>query len=227
MNGVRFRYLELEEDSLVAENFSVRRGDRICIKGPSGSGKSTLGRLLVNLVNPHLGSIRVNGTDLSRISRSNWLKFAASAPQSPQLFSGSVIDNVRYFRDWITDDDVVRALEMANVLGEMRNLPEGLETKVGGSSGLLSGGQRQRLGLARALASDPDFLILDEPSSALDRDSEDALKRAIEALPSDKTVILISHSENVMASCSRTVVVRDAVLFEQDPLIRPRSRDFR
>jgi len=220
ISGVRFRYLELEEDSLVVECFSVRRGDRICVKGPSGSGKTTLGRLLVNLVKPDLGSIRVNGKDLSRISRSNWLKLAASAPQSPQLFSGSVMDNVRYFRDWITDDDVVRALEMANVLGEMRSLPEGLETKVGGSSGLLSGGQRQRLGLARALASDPEFLILDEPSSALDRDSEDALKRAIEALPSDKTLILISHSENVMASCSRTVIVRDAVLFEPDPPTR-------
>jgi len=227
LRGVTVRYRDSGRDSLKIENLSIRRGDRICVKGPSGSGKSTLGRLLIELVYSYSGSITINGIERSDIRRSNWLRIAASAPQYPQLLAGSVINNVRYFRDWISDDEVLRALEMANVLGEMRALPEGLETEIGGSSGLLSGGQRQRLGLARALASDPEFLILDEPSSALDRDSEDALKRAIEALPSDKTLILISHSENVMASCSRTVVVRDAVLFEQDPLIRPRSRDFR
>lgn len=220
LRGVAVRYRDSGRDSLKVENLSIRRGDRICVKGPSGSGKSTLSRLLVELVDPHSGSITINGIERPDIRLSNWLRIAASAPQSPQLLAGSVIHNVRYFRDWISDDEVLRALEMANVLGEMRALPEGLETEIGGSSGLLSGGQRQRLGLARALASDPEFLILDEPSSALDRDSEDALKRAIEALPSDKTLILISHSENVMASCSRAVVVRDAVLFEPDPPTR-------
>ena len=220
LRRVSVRYRDSKENSLEVENLSVRRGDRICVVGPSGSGKSTLSRLLVELVDPHSGSITINGIERSDIRRSEWLRIAASAPQNPQLLAGSVFHNVRYFRNWITDEEVLRALDMANVLGEVRALPDGLETEIGGSSGLLSGGQRQRLGLARALASDPEFLVLDEPSSALDRRSEDALRRAIESLPTDKTLILISHSENVMASCSRTVVVRDAVLSEPDPPAR-------
>jgi len=211
LSDVRFRYLGADEDALTVKHLSIQRGDRIYIEGPSGSGKSTLGRILLNLVNPSLGTIMVNGIDRSRISRKSWHKLVAAAPQVPQLIDGTVFDNVRYYRDGISDEEVERALEMANLLSEVMALPDGLNTKIGGSTGLLSGGQRQRLGLARAFASDPEFILLDEPTSAIDKNSEEAVIRAIAALPREKTVVIVSHSESMAASCTRRVRVSNGV----------------
>lgn len=215
LTDVRFRYFGADEDSLVVTHLSIQRGDRICIKGLSGSGKSTLSRVLLNLVAPSSGTITLNGNDRSKISRESWQTVAAAAPQVPQIIEGTVMDNVRYFREGISEQDAEKALEMANLLSEVRSLPDGLDTKIGGSTGLLSVGQRQRLGLARAFVSDPDFILLDEPSSSIDNHSEEAIIEAINRLDLDKTVVIISHSDSMMVSCARSVLVSNGVVLVQ------------
>ena len=124
-------------------------------------------------------------------------------PQDPALFTGSVAENIRFFRDGIDDDDLRRAAQQANVLADITALPQGFDTHLGERGGGLSGGQRQRLSIARALAGSPSLLVLDEPTSALDGQSEQLIRDTILGLRGQVTVVVIAHRMSTIDMCDR------------------------
>ena len=175
-------------------NFEVAPGQVIAVVGPSASGKSTLARTLVGLWPPFGGSIRLDGARLDQWESEDLGQHIGYLPQSSELFSGTVKENISRFRSDASDDAVVDAARMAHAHDMIVALPQGYDTQLGAFGTYLSGGQRQRLGLARALFNNPAIIVLDEPNANLDRHGDEALDGAIEDMRQRRqTVILVSH----------------------------------
>lgn len=208
MRDVRFGYDEGVE-VLRGMTFDVRRGEVVGIVGPSGAGKSSLVQLLLRLREPTGGVVTVNGEDASGFVRADWQRRVAYVPQSTQLVWGTVADNIRFYRDDLTDEQVERAARRAHVHDEILSWPQGYDTVVGKRAQGVSGGQRQRLCIARALAAEPEVLVLDEPTSALDVRSEELVQETLRGLRGRSTVFLVAHRLSTLSVCDRVMVVRD------------------
>jgi ABC-type multidrug transport system fused ATPase/permease subunit len=193
-------------------SFAAARGHIIGVIGPSGAGKSTLVQLLLRLREPGTGLIEVNGVDARAFALSDWYDRVAFVPQDPHLFSGSVADNVRFFRDGVSDAELERAARLAHIHDDIASWPEGYSTPVGERGGQLSGGQRQRICIARALATKPDVIVLDEPTSALDVRSESLIRETMRELGRQTTVFVIAHRLSTLDICDRIMVLYDGVL---------------
>jgi ABC-type multidrug transport system fused ATPase/permease subunit len=193
-------------DVLDDVSFVVSAGETVGIVGPSGAGKSTLVQLVLRLRSATRGTVLVNGRSIDDFSRPDWLRRVAFVPQEPQLFSGSVRDNIRFFRPWITDHAVQEAARRAHVHSEILGFQDGYETVIGQRADAVSGGQRQRICMARALVGSPDFLVLDEPTSALDMRSEELLRRSFEELRGTVTLLIIAHRLSTLNVCDRIMV---------------------
>ena len=172
--------------------------------GPSGAGKSTLAELLLGLRHPDTGMLRIDSEAVSATDRSRRTS-VAYVPQEPALIRGSIMDNVRFHRPWISDAAIVQALHDANVHGDIVGWPDGLETDPGTLGNRLSGGQKQRIAIARALAGAPRLLVLDEPTSALDQRSEAAIADLLAGLRGSVTVVVISHRPETLAGCDHVL----------------------
>ena len=205
--AVEFTY---DGDQLVLKGLDValNRGDLIGVVGPSGAGKSTLVELLLRLREPTGGSLTSGGVATHEIAPEQFARKVAFVPQHPTLITGTVADNVSFFRD-VPEERIRAALELAHLADEIDTLPDGIHTKLGADDRALSGGQRQRLTIARALAGDPEIIVLDEPTSALDAISEEAIRRALDELRNDRVVIVVAHRYSTLRSCSRILVLRD------------------
>jgi ABC-type multidrug transport system fused ATPase/permease subunit len=188
-------------------SFEAQRGEVIGIVGPSGAGKSTLVQLLLRLRQPTSGRVLADGQDLRRLALAGWYQRVSFVPQEPRLFSGSVGENIRFFRD-VTADDIVRAARLANIHDEIRSWPSGYATPVGERGGELSLGQRQRLCIARSLVGDPDVLVLDEPTSSLDPRSEALVREALATLAPNVTLFIIAHRLSTLDTCDRIMVLQ-------------------
>ena len=188
-------------------DFTLNRGEILGVIGPSGAGKSTLAQVLLGLRTPDVGSVTVGGVDLGDVDRSWWTARVSFVPQDPVLFTGTIAENIRFFRDGIDDEAVLTAAEQANVLAEILRLPQGVDTHLGERGAALSGGQRQRLSIARALAGSPSLLILDEPTSALDGLSESLIRDTILGLRGRVTVVVIAHRMSTIDMCDRIMVL--------------------
>ena len=163
-------------------SFNVQPGEMVALVGPSGAGKSTFFDLLQRFYDVDAGSIRLGGVDV-REAKLHALRAAFGfVPQTPAMFSGTVRDNLTYGRPDASDEQVARALALANARTFVNSLPQGLLTTLGEDGVGLSGGQRQRLAIARALIAEPAFLLLDEATSALDAESEQSIRKSVEAL---------------------------------------------
>jgi ABC-type multidrug transport system fused ATPase/permease subunit len=193
-------------------DFSLARGEMVGVIGPSGSGKSTLAQVLLGLRDPSSGVVRVDDVDLTTLDRA-WLRQHVSfVPQDPHLLTGTVAENIRFFRDGLSDSDLVRAASKANLLVTIEQMPEQFETHLGERGGMLSGGQRQRLAIARALVGRPELLILDEPTSALDGESESLIRDALSATQGETTVVIIAHRMSSLELCDRIMVLEQGVI---------------
>lgn len=181
-------------------------GELVGVVGPSGAGKSTLVELLLRLREPTSGEIAGGSTSWHDIDPAEFARRVAFVPQEPVLIAGTVAENVALFRD-LPEDRIVHALKEAHLEEEVGALPDGIHTRLGPNDRALSGGQRQRLTIARALAGDPEILILDEPTSALDAVSEIAIRRTLEELPTGRLVIVVAHRFSTLRSCTRIVVL--------------------
>jgi len=190
-------------------SFSAGRGARIGLVGPSGGGKTTIVRLLLGELEPQSGQFLVNGVVRERFLEQDFRRLIVGVPQFPHLVDLSLTENVRFFRSAVSDYAVAEALRGAD-------FELGLESGLGLSRALgehsMSGGQVQRIGLARALAGDPGLLILDEPTSAVDQESQSRIIRALRNLPSETTVVVISHRPEVLELCSTLFFVKDGVI---------------
>jgi len=192
--------------------FSLESGDIVGITGESGSGKTTLLHLILGIRTASQGSVTVDKTELVELSESVWSSIVAFVPQDPILLTGTVASNVRFFRDSISDEQVIQALALANLVDDDNNLVFALNAEVGEEGSNLSGGQRQRLAIARALAGDPQLLVLDEPTSALDAGAESLIRQALESLKGQVTMIVVSHRLSTLALCNRLVLLRSGEL---------------
>jgi ABC-type multidrug transport system fused ATPase/permease subunit len=182
------------------------------IVGPSGSGKSTLVQLLLGLRKPTVGLVEADGRDISVLSRSEWSRKVTFVPQDAHLVAGTIADNIRFFRDGVSVDDVERASRLAHLHDDVMGFPEGYAREVGERGSHLSGGQQQRLTIARALVEQPDVLILDEPTSSLDVRSESLIRETLHGLREQMTIIVIAHRLSTLEICDRIMVIQDGEL---------------
>lgn len=196
----------------------VPRGKTTALVGPSGAGKSTLINLLFRFYDPTTGIIRVDQQPLQTLNTADWRSRIALVSQDIFLFGGSVHDNIVYGRLTATDAEVKEAAKQANAHDFIAQLPQGYHTRVGDRGVNLSGGQRQRIALARAIVRDPEILILDEATNALDTRSESLIQSALESFSRDRTVIAIAHRLSTIEKADQIVVMQSGEILERGTL---------
>lgn len=211
---VSFRYPNQHSNALDHVSMTVGAGEVIGIVGPSGGGKSTLAELLVGLRSPTSGAVTVDGVDLRNVSDGDRSRCIALVSQAVPLIPASILENVRFFRE-ISDFEVGAAVEAAGLAEAVAGLPDGLETAVGPGARALSGGQTQRIGIARALAGQPEIIVLDEPTSSLDALTEQVIVETIGRLRGTVGIVVIAHRLSTLRYCDRIVVVEDAHVTDQ------------
>ena len=207
LKDVSFGYQGSNAGEIESVSLEIMRGERVGIVGPSGSGKSTLVRLLLGVLEPSSGQVLINGTPLKDLRKSDLCQRMAYVPQKVGTLTGAITENVRFRREAISDDDIWWSLEMSDLAGEVVGLEDGGDTLLTNSRDRLSGGQIQRLGIARALAGHPDVIIMDEPTSSVDRASERAIVNSLRSLPTSTTLVLVSHRLELLRDCSTLVVM--------------------
>ena len=191
-------------------SFTVPAGATFAIVGPSGGGKSTIADLIVRLLDPDAGTVRLDGRDLRTLALGELRRRVQSVEQAPLLFHASIEENLRYVNPEATGADVERALDHAGLTSFVAGLPDGIRTIVGDRGLAVSAGERQRLALARAFLADPAVLVLDEPSSALDPVAERQIIEGIRRVMRGRTTILISHRLDLVRSADAAIVLDGA-----------------
>lgn len=204
MHEVTYTYPEAAQPALESLSLAIQRGECVGFIGASGAGKSTLVDILLGLLTPDAGEVRVDGRDIQPALR-NWQNQIGYVPQSIFLTDDTLRRNVAFgvAADDIDDAAVRRAIGAAQLDDFVTALPQGLDTIVGERGARLSGGQRQRIGIARALYHDPEVLVLDEATSALDTATERDVMMAVRALRGTKTIIIVAHRLSTVAECDR------------------------
>lgn len=201
-------------------SFNIGPGTRLGIAGASGAGKSTLISLLTRFYGPTEGEILLDGVDLREFKLEDLRRQFAVVPQDSVLFSASIAENIAYAKPEATNDELMAAARAANAHEFIVRLPKGYDTEVGERGVQLSGGQRQRIAIARACLKDSPVVILDEPTSAVDMETEAAIVEALERLQQGRTVIIISHRLTTLAGCSAVLTL------EQGRVVRDTTRAF-
>lgn len=183
------------------------RNESLGIVGPSGSGKSTLLQLLLRLRRPTDGRVLVNGNDLWELREQDWTSRVAFVHQEARLLSGSVADNIAFYRN-ADHAAIVAAAKLAHIHDDIEALGEGYDSLVGPAGSQLSGGQKQRIAIARALIGNPELIILDEPTSALDLPSEARFQETLRDLKGRVTIIVVAHRLTTVRDCDKILVLR-------------------
>ncbi len=220
---VEFNYPGQSMAALNRVSFSIQPGERIGIIGAVGSGKTTIERLLLNLYQPGKGSVQIDGTDVRQIDPGDLRRNIGAVQQSPQLFYGSVRENITMGHEMAPQRAVLRAAELSGVMEFLRDSQHGLDTQVGERGEALSGGQRQAVAIARALLYDPQILILDEPTASMDPASENRLRLRLQEICKTKTTILITHKGSMLGLVDKLILLDRGRLVdfgEKDDIIR-------
>jgi len=194
--------------------FTISPGQMVGIVGPTGSGKSTIAGLIPRFRDPDAGTITIDGVNIRHYALRKLRAQIGFVLQDTVLLRGTVRDNIAFGRPDATDEEVVRAAELANAHEFITRMPQGYHSFVGDRGTTLSGGQRQRIGIARALIRDNPILILDEPTAALDAESEHLVIEALERLMAGRTVIAIAHRLSTLRNADKIIVVDDGVVTE-------------
>ncbi len=215
--NVTFEYVDRGEAALSNASFTLHRGRSTALMGGSGAGKSTLIGLLCRLLEPVSGDIYVDGEKLSDLRLSEWLQAIAVAGQDIDLIDGSIAENIAYNHPGMKQARIEDAAFAAGA-DFIHDLPHGFETLVGSQGMSLSGGQRQRIGIARALAREPQILILDEATNAVDVETENVILETLKRLPAGTTVLLISHRPSTLSFCHDAIVIDRGKVIRTGPL---------
>lgn len=211
LDSVDFSY-DGQTGALSGVTLAIGPGELVGLAGPSGSGKSTLGQILMGLRIPTSGSYLVNGLAPHTYRADDWHRSFALVPQTTRIIEDTVLENIRYFRDHVSVDDVEQAARSAGIHDMIQSLPTGYNSEIGAASRALSGGQMQRLGIARALAGSPDVIVLDEPTSALDEANEAVIHDALIDLKGTCIIVVIAHRRTTLEACDRIVSLHDGVV---------------
>lgn len=208
-DNVSFSYHDNSEYALEDISFTAGKGQTIGIIGGTGSGKSTLVNLIPRFYDTSKGVVSVYGTDVRNYNLGNLRKKIAVVPQKAVLFSGTIRENMKWGGDNITDEQIWRALKISQAYEFVERLDKGLDYEILQGGKNLSGGQKQRLTIARAIAADPEILILDDSASALDFATDAKLRTAIKENCTNMTVFLISQRANTVKNADRIIVLDD------------------
>jgi PrtD family type I secretion system ABC transporter len=205
---VSYAFPEQGGTMIKAVDFRLNSGESLAIIGPSAAGKTTLIRLLIGTLRPSAGTVRLDGGDIYQWMREDLGRHVGYLPQNVELFDGTVFENIARMGEAVTDD-VYEATRLAGCHDMIQRLPQGYETQIGDGGLYLSGGQRQLVGLARALFGRPKFVVLDEPNSNLDGESEARLLCALERLKAQATtVVLVSHRPSLLQGVDQILLLK-------------------
>jgi subfamily B ATP-binding cassette protein MsbA len=207
-SGVSHRFPDAARDTVGDVSFKVQPGETVALVGRSGSGKTTLVNMLPRFVHPSAGRILVDGIDVRDLTLGSLRSHLSLVSQDVVLFDDTIAVNVGYGAlGQASDQQVLDALEAANLHDFVKSLPKGIHTPVGENAARLSGGQRQRLAIARALIKNAPILILDEATSALDNESERQVQASLERLMKGRTTLVIAHRLSTVQNADRIVVL--------------------
>ncbi len=188
-------------------SITIKAGGVHALVGRNGSGKTTLLKIIQGLYPPTSGRVLLDGADIAQFTRIELAHWMGYVPQESVLFAGTVRDNIIHRYPEASDDEIIKAATAAGVHHFIIDLPDGYGTEIGEAGRRLSGGQRQRITIARALVGDPPVLLLDEPSSSLDRQAEQELRQTLTNIGKQRTVIIITHSPILLAACGDLVAL--------------------
>ncbi|EFI41498.1 ABC transporter ATP-binding protein [Peptoniphilus sp. oral taxon 386] len=212
---VTFKYEKDTENVLENFNLNINPGDNIAIVGPSGAGKTTICNLIPRFYDVSYGEILVDGENIKNVTLKSLRNNIGIVQQDVYLFSGTVMDNIRYGNPSATDDEVLRASELAGAREFIEQLPEKFDSYVGERGVKLSGGQKQRISIARVFLKNPPILILDEATSALDNKSEQIVQESLEKLTKGRTTLTIAHRLTTVQNADEILVMRDRKIIER------------
>jgi ATP-binding cassette, subfamily C, bacterial LapB len=215
--NVSFTYPGQQQAVLTQASFKIHAGEKVAFIGRVGSGKSTIQRLILGLHQPSEGAILIDGIDLRQIDPAELRRAAGFVSQDVALFYGTLKENIALGAPFADDQDVIAAAEIAGVTEFANRHPRGFDMPIGERGESLSGGQRQAVGIARAVLNDSPILLLDEPSSAMDHQSEDLLKARLRRFTTGKTVVLVTHRTSLLELVDRLIVIDNGQIMADGP----------
>ncbi len=195
-------------------NLHVKEGEYIAFVGESGSGKTTALNLLIGFHFPTEGNLYVDGHNMRDINLTAYRRHIAVVSQNNILFSGSIRENIAYGLPHVKNEEIEKAIDLANLRELVNELPEGMDTQIGEHGGRLSGGQRQRIAIARAMIRNPQIILLDEATSALDNVSEHKVQEAMDKLIAGRTTFVVAHRLSTIRNADRIVVMKHGEIVE-------------
>jgi ATP-binding cassette subfamily C protein CydD len=214
LRDVSFTYPGAESPALENLSFTLEPNETVALIGRSGSGKTTVTNLLLRTLEPDSGTILFDGVPEKELSLEWIRKQIALVPQDPFLFYGTIAENLRVAKDDATEAELIAATRAAELYDFIKSTPDGFNTKVGDQGAALSGGQAQRLAIARAFLKNAPIVVLDEPTSQIDVETEMLLNRALERLTKNKTVLMIAHRLSTIEQADRIIVLDGGRLAE-------------
>ncbi|KXK42915.1 MAG: ABC-type multidrug transport system protein [Chlorobi bacterium OLB5] len=215
-SNVFFKYDDVEENILNGVSLKINAGEKVALLGPTGSGKSTIISLLMKFYEPDSGVIKIDGRDIREYSRAYIRSKIGVVLQRAFLFSTSIRENIAYANPDTHIDEIVESAKVANIHDIINDIfPQSYDTVIGEKGVTLSGGQKQRVTLARTLLKNPDILVLDDSTSAVDTETEFEIQKALRGITKSKTTIVIAHRITSVQDCDRIIVLDKGRVIEQ------------
>jgi ABC-type multidrug transport system fused ATPase/permease subunit len=217
VDNVTWKYKNAKEPVLKELSVKINKGESVAFIGASGAGKTTLADVILGLLEPQVGNVKMDGIDIHSIPH-DWARVIGYIPQTIYLIDDTVRANIAFGvpNECISDEKIWAALEKAQLRAFIEGLPNGIDTIVGERGVKFSGGQRQRIAIARALYEDPDILVLDEATSALDNETEAAVMESIDSLQGTKTLIIVAHRLSTIQNCDRIYEIKGGIAEEKE-----------
>ncbi len=212
--NLSFHY-DPEEPVLKNLSFKIKKGQKAALIGPTGAGKTTIISLLTKLYNPIMGSIQIDGIDIQKITKNSLLNHIGTVLQEPFLFSGTILENLKFSHANLTDEDVKNAAHKTGAEKFIEKLEKGYETIIHENGSNLSPGQRQLISITRALAINPSIVILDEATSNIDSLTEDMIQTSLKTLLKGRTSVIIAHRLSTIRECDSIIVLKEGSIIEQ------------
>ncbi|MGB3751381.1 MAG: ATP-binding cassette domain-containing protein, partial [Arcobacteraceae bacterium] len=209
--NVSFAYPETQVAVLKDVSFTIKSGEKVAILGRIGSGKSTIAKLLLKLYEPQSGSILIDGIDIKQLDPADLRKSIGYIPQEIQLFKGTMKENILNNYRYYTDEEILDVCKIGGVDEFVKTHPLGYDMPIGERGVGLSGGQKQTVGIARALLSDANTLLFDEPTNAMDQTTETQTIQKLSPIVKEKTLLLVTQKMSTLTLCNRIIVFNHGV----------------
>ncbi len=213
-NNISFAY-NAKRSIIKGISFKINAGEKVAVVGQSGSGKSTLVKLLFRFYDVDSGNISINEQNISQVTQHSLRRHIGIVPQETVLFNDTLFNNVQYGCPTASEEEVLKAIEMAHLSSFIARLPDGLQTIVGERGLKLSGGEKQRVAIARTILKNPQILVFDEATSSLDSQSEQAILTAINEVAKNRTSLVIAHRLSTIVESNNIIVMSHGEIVEQ------------